>query len=127
AERVFVGRHSGTALADLLLDALVGRGPTCHQLAALIDTGKLRSAFGQIVMAEPALVIINLLATLDAARGAPLELENLERALVMVGRWNIRRGFGNLRFLLLRRWRRGFGGWPSPVPHHPNDHRDQRD
>src|SRR5882672_3993889 len=83
-QRVFVRRHAGSAIADLVLDSVFGRGTAGKQLVSLEDAFQRRCALGELIMAEPAFVIENLAAAIRPALCRLLELVNRERALMGV-------------------------------------------
>src|SRR5215831_12585988 len=84
AERVFVGRHPGTAVADTVLHVVVVHRQAGQQHAALVQPGELWGVLGEFVVAEPALVIEDFTPALRPAWRGLAELVGLKRALVVV-------------------------------------------
>src|SRR5262245_58105569 len=83
-QRIFVARHAGSALAQLLLHVGVVHGRPGQQGGALVEAFELGNVFGELVMAEPALVIVDLPATLGSARRRLPEFVDFKRALIVV-------------------------------------------
>ena len=83
-ERVAVRRHQLATLPDLLDYRRIAHGLTRAQSVALEDVLQRRSGFRVLIVAVPALVIVDLLAALRALEGACFHLVNFRRTLIRV-------------------------------------------
>src|SRR5262249_18896444 len=98
---VSVGGHSRPAVSNLVRHAVVADRRSRDQCCALIKSGELRDVLGELVMAEPALVIEDFLPALGPALGTFSEFIDLQRSLIGVLRSRL--GCALLRSLLCRR------------------------
>ncbi len=99
-ERIFVGRHARPTVADFRLHRGVVHGLAGNERGVPIEVLELRRPAGEVVMAEPALVIENLPPAFRPAPGGLPELVDFERALVIVPCRRLRVRPGSLRGLL---------------------------
>src|SRR5262245_15554483 len=84
AERVFVGCHAGAAVADAVFDVVVVDRQARQQRSALVEAGELRGVVGELVVAEPALVIEDFSTAFRPALGGLAKLVCLEGTLVVI-------------------------------------------
>src|SRR5690349_20273761 len=90
-QNIFVCCHTGTAVTDFILHAVLGRRPAGQQLLPLEYALQRRCAFRELVMAEPALVIENLPAAIrSVVRGFP-EIVDRHGTLIGIGKSRLRR------------------------------------
>ena len=78
AQGIFVGGHPRSAVADLRLHGVVVHRLAGDQCGALVKAGEPRNVLGELVVAEPAFVIVDLAPALRAALGGLPEFENLQ-------------------------------------------------
>src|SRR5437867_1535860 len=93
-QRVLVGGHVGTAAFDLRCNSLIVYRLSRYQSGSFIEISQGRGGCSGcsrvVIVADPALIKVNLFSALGAALGKPLKVKNLcrtlETALRRVGR-----------------------------------------